>query len=1542
MGYLRNRTAARLVAGAAALALAAALIAAPQPSSAGISPLQTVIRGQSQWLAGGPASLRIIVTNHNDGTPVSGHVHVALTPGEKGAGEKLALFTGNLARGTADAKFEVPEVTPGPYQLSVQVDSSLGTDLITRPVTIVREDQILLTADKPLYQPGQTVHLRALALRKPSGKPAAGAAVTLEVEDAKGNKVFKQVETCSPYGIVFTDFTLADEVNMGTYTLRAVMEAGRAERTVEVKRYVLPKFKVSVKTDHPWYQPGQRLTGTVQADYFFGKPTSQSDVLITVSTFDVGFHEVGEIKGKTDESGAFKFEAELPPYFVGEPLEQGKAFAKLDIEVTDRAEHTEKITQMVPVAKDPIIITAVPESGEVRPGLENWVYVLLSRPDGSPVETLFSAGFMDQQQLNQERNTPIDQIIEAMVTSVAYPTDALGIRRIRISGTRSGQPVAGMWVAIHSSQGSVGRVLPLAIQHGANSLLLRADQAMARVGDTVHFTVLSTKRTGTTYIDVIRDKQTVLTKAVDLEGGRAEFSLTLTPDLQGTLQVHAYQILPDENIIRDTRLLYVAPANDLVVEVRPDKDTHRPGEPATLRFAVQDQGGKPAQAALGLTIVDESVFALQEMQPGLERVYFALEKELLQPRYEIHGFTKEGILSGALPFTKRTAEEDAARQRAAAVLFAASQVNEPVTLTVNTYQERFEKAKEAWIKTMARDAERIDRALKRYYEAHRTYLQNNLDLTILVDEGLLKKRDLRDSWNRPYRVRWVNATCGLDSAGPDGKWDTSDDIVGVGQWAKDGAQRPRWERGGMAGGGGPVLFDRAPMIGNGIAAALAAPAAVPMHGKPAEPAAPAQQPQVRLRQFFPETMYVNPALITDERGRASVTVAMADSITTWRLQALASSQRGQLGSTSQGLRVFQDFFVDIDLPVALTQNDEISVPVAVYNYLPGAQTVMLTLETEPWFELVNEGAEKSLEIGPSDITVVYFRLRAKGIGRHAFTVHARGSKLSDAIKREIEVLPDGEEHRDTWNDRLEGTVSKQVMIPAQAIDGASTIFVKVYPGLLSQAIEGLDALLRMPFGCFEQTSSVTYPNVLVMNYLKTTKQAKPDVQMKAEQYINVGYQRLLSFEVKGGGFSWFGDAPAHKVLTAYGLLEFRDMSRVHEVDEAVIARTQNWLAGLQEKDGSWAPDKGGIAEGIINRQTGTLRTTAYIAWALAESGYKGPALERAYAYLDEHWQEAKDPYALAVVANAYLSGRPESPSGIAAIEALAKLAVVDDKVAYWRSEEQTFTSARGASADLETTALATYALVKSGRRVDLTNKAITYLIRSKDSYGTWHTTQATVWALKTLLLSLTKAAQEVDATVRVEVNGKPAGSFRITPADYEVVRQVDAKQLVHEGANDVRIVWEGKGSALYQIVAKYYLPWDQVKKPAEEALRIDVDYDRTTLATNDIITATARVVNTTPRTAQMVVIDLGIAPGFEVQTEDFQQMVASKTIKKYTVAARQVIVYLDELAPKVPLELKYRLRAKFPLKAATPASTVYRYYNPEVKATAQPVMLEVR
>ena len=174
----------------------------------------------------------------------------------------------------------------------------------------------------------------------------------------------------------------------------------------------------------------------------------------------------------------------------------------------------------------------------------------------------------------------------------------------------------------------------------------------------------------------------------------------------------------------------------------------------------------------------------------------------------------------------------------------------------------------------------------------------------------------------------------------------------------------------------------------------------------------------------------------------------------------------------------------------------------------------------------------------------------------------------------------------------------------------------------------------MPGGCFEQTSSSTYPNVLALDYMKRTKKFTPEVHAKAEGYIANGYQRLLTFEVPGGGFSWFGHAPANKILTAYGLMEFSDMSKVYDVDSRLISRTQQWLASQQQADGSWKPDTQFINEGATNRYNcDVLRITAYIAWSLENTGYQGAAVERAKEYVESHMDGKLTSYTLAVIAN---------------------------------------------------------------------------------------------------------------------------------------------------------------------------------------------------------------------------------------------------------------------------------------------------------------------
>jgi len=1483
--------------------------------------IQTHLLMQRQFYADSQAAVRVIVNDPGANQPISGAtVTLALADAQ--------LFQGATdVTGTLNAQFTLPAGVIGDQQLTVRVTLDDAEEVIQQPIVIKDAVSILLTTDKPLYQPGQVIHLRSLALKKPDLLPAGATDMTLEVEDSKGNKVFKKAVKTDKFGVSSADFQLASEVNEGAYKIRTLFGDNAQEKTVTVQRYVLPKFNIVLDTDKKFYQPGQSLKGTVQADYFFGKPVAGGTVVVTLSKFDAQFEKFAELKGKTDENGHYEFETTLPDYFVGQPLEQGNAFAQIEVAVTDTAEHEEKKSATRAIAADALNIVAVPESGSVVPGVENIFYFAVSYPDGTPAQVTLDIA-ADQR------------------AAISIPTDAAGIGELPLLAQN--QQLILNVTAKDLAGNSASRQFAFDPDTQADAILLRTDKALYKLGDTITARVFSTKATGTVYLDLIKDGQTFLTKAVDLQGGQAQVNLDAAAS--GSLQLHAYRILNTSDIIRDTKFLFVEAADELKIDVTASKPAYLPGEEAQLDFHVSNKAGHAVLAALGVSIVDESVFALQEMQPGLEKIYFMLEKEIMTPRYEIHAYTLDQVILDTPLIRDEAGEHQQIREKAAQVLLASAENLVNYDVNVDTFAQKLQSVAPAIQEKIMADFQAIYNAIYEFSKKQNKLLTAKQGLDAVLKTGLLKPEQLRDPWGNPYQVT-ANGddfmTQTFRCIGPDELENSADDVyfdsymeLGREPSFFDWLFGRRRDKGMVERQAMPMAAAPEMML-NGAVMEMAdeAMAKSEVGASAATDGESAAAP--RIREYFPETLYTNPALLTDESGNASITLTMADSITTWRLTSMASALNGTLGSGSSAIRVFQDFFVDIDLPVTLTQNDQVSIPIAIYNYLPGKQDVRLELTQEPWFELVNDLAEKTVALNSGQVDVVYFTLKVKEIGWHKLTVHAFGSAMSDAIARQIEVVPDGEKIEMVWNGRLDKDIAQVVTIPQDALDNASKIFVKVYPGIMSQIVEGMDAILQMPYGCFEQTSSTTYPNVLVLDYMKQAKKITPEIQMKAESFIATGYQRLLSYEVAGGGFEWFGNPPAHKILTAYGLMEFSDMAQVYEVDPNVIARTQQWLISQQEADGSWKPVEQYLDDVASRFASDAIRNTAYIAWALVSTGYTGEPVDKALAYLKNKQAEAKDTYTLALMANAFVWRDPASADALNALEALLKKKQEKDGKVWWIAETPTSMYGDGEAANIETTALVALALLKSEKYYETIGKITTYLIDSKDAAGTWHSTQATILTMKALILSIKNATGKINADVSVIVNGKVAENFALTPENVDVMRQFDLKDATKKGDNAVQIKFAGDGGALYQIVGRYYLPWKV--KPAEQQppMTIEVKYDKTQLAQNDLLTAHVTVKNNRPARANMIIVDLGIAPGFEVQAADLAALVENKTISKFSLTGRQIIVYLDHVDQASPVTFAYTLRAKFPVKAKTPTSAVYEYYNPAVKHESQPQELVV-
>jgi uncharacterized protein YfaS (alpha-2-macroglobulin family) len=1180
--------------------------------------------------------------------------------------------------------------------------------------------------------------------------------------------------------------------------------------------------------------------------------------------------------------------------------------------------------------------------------------------------------------------------------------------------------------------------------------------------------VLSTRQRGAAYIDLVRDGQTILTRDVDLENGRAEMNVVVGPEMSGTLTVDAYVIGRSGREAEDQRLVFVQPAEELHIETVADARSHLPGGEAKVHFHVTNQKGEGVSAALGLEVVDQAVFALAEKQPGFAKVFFYLEQELMKPHYEIHSLSSTQVIE------PKEDESDESHDRAARALFAAAE-----TVAAHTLESEAGR--------VLPETEKAD-AMARYQDALLDYVRGlaakitdlHSEQSVLPAFKELKDasgHSPRDAWGTDLRIDaapWRNAnhrSYRVTSAGPDRTFGTADDLT---LWLEPKtawvSSQPQWnswrspentitmrmehgvgpENGlaevagtvtdvsGAAVSGARVQIQRmedkssrntvADAAGKFSFAALPpgryrvqvesagfrtsvraislaardrgvlsatlqigavnemveveagmaqvatmdaviggpAPQALPLNARNFTELAQLQEAKKtreearakdgtgaaaatggHVRSYFPEALYINPEILTNGEGKASITIPLADSITTWRMAMLASTQTGALGTGTAELKVFQDFFVDLDLPVTLTQGDMVSIPVAVYNYAGHAGNVDLKLEPGDWFSLEGAG-ERSISVGAGQVGAAQFTITAKKIGKFKLTLNGRmngGSEREDTVVREIEVVPNGEAKEIVFSGRLDSAVSQTVRFPEGSIPDSNKLFVRLYPGPLSQVIEGMDSILRMPFGCFEQTSSATYPNVLALDYMKRTKKLTPEIHAKAEGFVATGYQRLLTFEVPGGGFSWFGNAPANKILTSYGLMEFHDMAKVYDVDPQVITRTSDWLVRQQQPDGSWKPDTQFINEGATNRFNADLvRITAYIAWALESADYKGEAIDRAARFVEKHLDGKLDAYTLAVVANFAVENGKDSELAHRALELLRGAATEKSDFAWWSADE-TGVYATGDGAAVETTGLALQAFLKAGGYNDLVRKSLAWIASKKNGEGNWGTTQGTIMALRALLRASEQSGSDARGTAEVLLDGKKVVTLEIGRENNDLFHQFILPQTGADRDNEIEIRFSGKGGLAYQIAGRYFVPWQQAT--SHEPLAIEVKYDRTRLAQDEIVTGTARIRNNLDKTAKMVMVDLGIPPGFELLSEDLQKVVEktasakSGRLEKFNMTATQAILYFDSITPRDSFEVRYRLRAKYPIHAQGFASRVYEYYDPNVNATAKPVRFEV-
>jgi len=719
----------------------------------------------------------------------------------------------------------------------------------------------------------------------------------------------------------------------------------------------------------------------------------------------------------------------------------------------------------------------------------------------------------------------------------------------------------------------------------------------------------------------------------------------------------------------------------------------------------------------------------------------------------------------------------------------------------------------------------------------------------------------------------------------------------------------------------------------------------------------------RVREYFPETMVWEPELLSDADGTAELSVELPDSITTWRLTAMAQTRDGRFAQSDHPLVVRKPIFANLELPERVTEGDHVQVPVVFSNESPEPdegrpQTTAIEFNTEAE-GAVQLGAMARGDPGPGMVAVppgerqvVYVPMIAARPGSGSMTVSVEptvDSVEGDAVRRSVEVRPDGREKTSSTSGIIRDGWNAELPVPESAIEGAMSVEAAVSGSSVADALEGLDAMLAEPSGCFEQVSSANHPNVVVLRSLRSTEPKEwpggeekyREAKERAERLVSLGYQKMLSFRTATGGFRLYPteELDPDPMLTAYGLMQLADMRDVMEVDvEPVLQETARWLAGRQNQSGTWPVYAGRLAGGAgQGEDVGQVRSTAFVAWAMASVSDPPPgsgAVERALDHVEQAAPDVSDPNALAVAANALLAaGRDEAATSI--LDRLASSAERGERGAYWSPSRPTWIGGGGRYADIETTALAVHAFARAETEANLVGGALQYLAEARSPRGGWGTTQATVWALRAME-RLREASSDGPVDLELYAGGRPmvraAGdgdrsSLRLEPDDQRLVTFESTPD--ETGPVSIRVDASDSTDAMVRATARYFVPWSA---PAAEAERgpfdLELELDDRRARPQSALEGTVALENRTETAHGPTIVELPIPPGGWAARSQFEELKRGEKVDHFEITPTHVRLYLSGVAPRERLEFPWTFTPTLAGSYALPPVRAYPFYVP--------------
>jgi hypothetical protein len=1366
-----------------------------------------------------------------------------------------------------------------------------------------------VSSDKPIYKIGDHVYLRGIILNATNHKPIPETGWTnasIQIKGPKGDIVANGTARAQNSSWGF-DWTVPDGQAGGEYTALVTYPwqgYTPAERKFEIRAYRAPRLNSQITFLRDGYGPGDKVTATLDVKRAEGGVPAGAKVTVNARVDGIAID--GGI-GKVDDKGLCTVSFDLP-----REIPRGEGTLALTIEDGGVLETASK---SIPILLQTVDLQMYPEGGDLINGLKNRVYVQALQPNGKPAD--LTAEIVT----NKNGNGPI-------VTEMHTEHEGRGRFDLIPATDKS------YYLKIVKPSGiKTIYQLPMPKMSGA---VLRADKEVYSPGEAITVSVggtlkryhvtLSKRETELSSCDVKRSSS--LSKLEPIK-------LAVPTDIDGVLTVTVWD---EQGTPLAERLVFRSPAKPLNISVIPDKSSYVPGDHAKLTVKTTDSNGKPVSAVIGVTVADDSVLQM-------------IEKREQAPRLPVMVYLE--------PEVKDLAD--------AHVYLDAKNPKAPLAtdLLLGT---------QGWRRFALMDAEKFklangDEAKRVLAESDPTQVRGMAFGRGLVTNGVAMGgmagvRGIHQHFEGLGEFTATKAMQIIDGRplGSDEKEAAVDALkapegqakspapgnarfnFAMNAWKQDAKDLPKPEL---------AMSQIAPVSAASPAQALKkkrmdfniAADAEEMRGEPMAAPAPfmsrSRRVMLAFREFahqvranrqptdrvdFAETLYWNAGLKTDAKtGEGTVNFGLSDSVTTFQVFADGFAGNGAIGAATIGLKSVQPFYAEAKMPLEVTAGDKILLPISIINATANKlQDLHLHIDLAGPFKLLSimnsksdvSAGDRVRELQPIEVGF--------GKGVQDFILDAKAGGYEDKVTRKLSIVPSGFPIEKAFGGILEPgkSLTFKISIEKNVVPHSVTSNVQVFPSPLASLTGALERMIQDPNGCFEQTSSTSYPLTMAQQYFLSHPDVDPKLIERSREKLDAGYKKLVGFWCPDRGYEWFGENPGHEALTAFGLLHFNDMSKVRDVDQNMVATTRAWLMKQTDGNGGFTRKRRSLHTWIEDKDC----SNAYIIWALLQTGGSASELKPELASLKTAADESKNNYVVALAANAFeLSADTEEAKKL--MNRLVAMQKDDGSVS---GITASIVGSGGESLEVEGTALAVLAWLRDPAYAGNVEKGIKFLADSCKA-GRYGSTQATVLALRAIV-QYDKQRSNVKAPGKVQLiaDGHPIGDeIPFDKTSKEAIKLPDLSELLSAGDHTVELKMIDGSPMPYSLAVKYNTLSPESDKDCKVDITAKLAQDRVTEGSST--EANVTVVNNTAEAIPTPVAIVGIPGGLEPRHDQLKELVKKGTIDSYEVLGREVVLYWRALPANAKVQVPISLIAAIPGTYTGPASRAYLYYTDEHK-----------